>query len=52
MTKYLHLSDEGRRVVDEIHQIRDVTVLEAIAERLRTAASVDEVRAVYRSPDA
>ncbi len=44
--------DEGRRVADEIRQIRDVAVLEAIAERLRTATSVDEVRAVYHSPEA
>ncbi len=44
--------DEGRRVADEIRQIRDVAMLEAIAERLRTAVSPDEVRAVYRSPDA
>ena len=44
--------DEGRRVADEIRQIRDLAVLEAVAERLRTAASVDEVRAVYQSPDA
>ncbi len=44
--------DEGRRVADEIREVRDVAVLEAVAERLRTAASVDEVRAVYRSPDA
>ena len=44
--------DEGRHVADELREVRDVAVLEAVAERLRTAASVDEVRAVYRSPDA
>ncbi len=40
--------DASRTVVEEMQQIEDVTVLEAIAQRLRIATTVDEVRAIYQ----
>jgi hypothetical protein len=42
----------GRAVADELRQIEDDAVLAAVAERVRTATTVEEVRAVYRPPDA
>lgn len=46
----LKFGEEGRRAFDEIQRIEDLSVLDAIAERLKTATSVEDVQRLYRPP--
>jgi hypothetical protein len=44
--------EAGRVVAGELAQVQELAVLLAVAERLRTATTVDEVRAIYQPPTA
>ncbi len=47
----LKFGTEGRPLFEEVKQIDDVALLEAVTERLKTARTPEEVRQVYaRSP--
>lgn len=44
--------EAGRVVAEELRQIEDDTVLMAVVERVKTATTVEELRALYRSSGA
>ena len=46
----LKFGADGVALVSEIRQLADLTTLEAVLQRLKTASSTDEVRAVYAPP--
>ncbi len=48
----LKFGEEGRRAFDDVGHIEDLSVLEAVMARLRTATTLDEIRALYQRSNA
>ena len=48
----MKFGEAGRVVAEELRQIEDDTLLLAVAERLKTATTIEELRALYQSSGA